>query len=146
MPTTIRGDAALRRKLAKLKNFKALVPTMVGAAKHVEQKIKKYPPSTFRNKPPTPYYIRGRGTQVSKNRNLGNSEDLLDKWTIKGMKGGMKQIVGNKVSYGLPVQGPKQVPLFKEIGWKTTDEVMKDEERFVLGQIHKKVDQILATG
>ena len=146
MPTTIRGDAALRRKLAKLKNFKALVPAVKGAAEHVEQKIKPYPRKTYRNFPPVPYYVRGKGMQVSANRNLGNSETLDKLWTVKGMKGGLQQIIGNKVSYGPRVQGPRQDALFKEIGWKTTDEVMRDEERFVLEQIHKKVDQILATG
>lgn len=142
--STITGDAELRRKLGKLKNFSGLIPTLSTAAVHVKGKIAKYPEATFRNAPPVPFYIRGRGTQVSDSHNLGNSEDLGQKWTVKGMKGGLQQIIGNNVSYGPRVQGTNQMSLFKQIGWKTTDEVMDEEEKFVLDQIKKKVDQMLA--
>ena len=144
--STITGDAELRRKLAKLKDLRSVVPAVTEAAIYVKGQIAQYPSPTFRNMPPVPYYIRGRGTQVSANRNLGNSEDLGQKWTIKGMKGGLQQIIGNIVSYGPKVQGPNQQPLFKQIGWKTTDEVMKNEDEKVLKQIKARVDIILRGG
>lgn len=146
MATTIKGDAELRRKLAKLKDLKAVVPALVEGAQHVKGKLATYPPQTEANAPPTPYYIRGRGTQTASG-NLGNSEDLGQKWTVKGMKGGLQQVIGNNVSYGPYVQGPgTQAAALKRIGWKDTDEVAKEEEETVLKQIKARVDIILATG
>ena len=146
MTSTITGDAELKRKLSKLKDFSQLYPTLMAGGIHIKGLAATYPPSGPGNMPPIPYYIRGVGMQVSEGRNLGNSEDLGPSWTATG-EGGTKVIIGNDTSYGPWVQDPqKQAAAMKKIGWKTTDDAVNEGQGKVLEEIKKKVDQILSTG
>lgn len=90
--------------------------------------IRDYPPETAANRPPTPYYIRGRGTQYA-TRNLGNSENLGKKWTVKGQ--GFKTRIGNVASYGVYAHGDRrsdgieQAQSLARIGWKKLVDIAK---------------------
>lgn len=64
--------------------------------------LKKYPPETDANRPPTPYYIRGRGMQVGGRRvpeyNTGKSEGYGTQFYIKP-QGHFSTAIGNRASY-----------------------------------------------
>jgi hypothetical protein len=157
MATVITGGAELRRKLSKLKDFKSLVPTLQGAAVHVKGKISKYPsgnqhrPQPFKTAKSRRFFfwaLRQGIIEVPYRRGQSpGSEDHGQSWTVKGMKGGLKQVIGSDTSYGRLLQkAGSQTAYHKGTGWKTTDQVMREEEAYVLTQIQKKVDQLLATG
>lgn len=79
--------------------------------------LKKYPPETDANKPPTPYYIRGRGMQY-KSRNDQKSERLGTQWYIANRNGGFITEVGNRASYADYVVGEGQAYALGRKGWK----------------------------
>jgi len=151
MGTTIRGNAELKRKLAKLKDMKQVVPAVAAASLHVKGKIAKYPRSTEANSPMArAWYQRGWGSKwrVRNGDIHGNqtSEDLGPSWTRKLDREGFSITIGNDTSYGPYVQGDKQTGFHKRHGWKDTDTVVSKEKATVLKFIHKKVDEILQRG
>ncbi len=89
-----------------------------------EQGLKRYPPATRANMPPTPYYIRGRGTQY-KYGNRGNSERLGTRWYTQAL-GGQTEI-GNTASYAPYVVGEQQAWWMTIIGWKRLRQVALDK-------------------
>ena len=87
--------------------------------------VRTYPGKTAANAPPTPYYIRGVGTETA-HGNLMNSERLGTKWVVKRERGGWNVRVGNVASYADKVHGPRQVAVMAKIGWvKLTDAAEK---------------------
>jgi hypothetical protein len=89
--------------------------------------IKKYPPETAANLPPTPYYIRGRGVQVSPKRNLLNSERYGTKFYIKRVPYGA--IIGNSASYAPYLTGTvMQAKNMARIGWRKLIDVAKQNK------------------
>ena len=87
--------------------------------------IRSYPPETAANKPPVPYYIRGRGMQVSQNRNLGNSERYGTKWNAVKTPYGAK--AGNSVSYARKLASDDQLPHLGRIGWRKLSDVATEK-------------------
>jgi hypothetical protein len=83
----------------------------------------KYPPMTDANRPPVPYYIRGRGTQTA-HGNLGNSERLGTQWYTK--PAGTGTWIGNRASYAQYVHGDEdeQAKAMAAIGWKRLIDVI----------------------
>jgi len=82
-----------------------------------EQGLKSYPPATEANAPPTPYYIRGRGTQTA-HGNLNNSERLGTQFYIDSNVGGFKTEIGNRASYAQYVIGEEQAGNMGIKGWR----------------------------
>lgn len=87
--------------------------------------LKKYPPATGANQPPTPYYIRGRGTQL-KRGNLYNSERLGTQWYVKGVDK-MNTEIGNRASYARWVSGDQQARAMGRIGWRKLKDVAEEK-------------------
>ncbi len=77
--------------------------------------LRNYPPETAANKPPTPYYIRGVGTQTQ-SRNYLNSERLGTKWNVT--RRGAEARASNPASYARYVHGEEQAAAMARIGWK----------------------------
>jgi len=158
MATTIKGDAELRRKLAKLKDLRPVVPYIEAAAVHVKGMISKYPPlanahrpQPFKTEKSKRYFfwaLKQGIIEVPYRRGQSpGSEDHGQSWTIKGMKQGLQQAIGSDTSYGPLLQDPQQQTAYhKETGWKDTDTVAKAEADDVLKEIKKGVDKILAQG
>lgn len=89
------------------------------------QGLKKYPPETAANKPPTPYYIRGRGTQY-KSYNKGNSEKYGTKFYVK--REGYGAIIGNSASYAKYLTDEKeQATHMARIGWRKLIDVAREK-------------------
>ena len=79
--------------------------------------LQTYPPETAGNQPPTPYYIRGIGTQVSYSNNKNNSERLGTRWLTSGVPYGVK--LSNSASYSGYVHGTDtQSAAMGRIGWR----------------------------
>jgi hypothetical protein len=87
--------------------------------------LQKYPPATSANMPPTPYYLRGRGTQ-NKSGNVGNSERLGTQWYTRPI-GAMGTEIGNRASYAQYVHGEEQAQAMGAIGWRQLVEVAKEK-------------------
>ena len=153
MANVITGDAELRRKLAKLKDLKSVVPVLQAATLHVKGKIAEYPEESSANKPGGPgshWYERGYGSKWMRKDGTVNgrqtSETLGRKWTIKNEKQGLRWLIGNNVSYGPYVQGDEQASIHASRHWKTTSQVIEEEEQYVLDKVKKEVDRILMSG
>ena len=82
--------------------------------------LKAYPPAGPGNRPPTPYYVRGIGTQYA-SFNKGNSEQYGKRWEVKGEGYGVR--VGNSASYAKYLAGEKQARAMEDIGWRRLWEV-----------------------
>lgn len=93
--------------------------------------LRAYPPMTAANAPPTPYYIRGRGTQLAR-RNLYNSERLGTRWYTR-QDGLYITRVGNTASYARFVHGDEQARHMAAIGWRKLGEVAREK----IGEISK---------
>jgi hypothetical protein len=105
---------------------------MLAAAQEASKKVilptmglQKYPPATDVNRPPEPYYIRGRGTQT-KSGNRGNSERLGTQWYVRAL-GRTGAEIGNRASYARWVHGEEQATAMGKIGWKKLIDVAKDK-------------------
>ena len=84
--------------------------------------IRSYPPETAANRPPTPYYIRGRGTQL-KRGNLGNSERYGSQWKEEIKPYEARAF--NSTSYGGALGGENQVDWAEGYGWKKVFSTLK---------------------
>lgn len=86
--------------------------------------LRTYPPATAANFPPTPYYIRGRGTQY-KSYNKGESERYGTKWKVSQV-GGYHTKMSNTASYGRWLAGEEQAAHMAKIGWRKILDVAID--------------------
>jgi hypothetical protein len=93
--------------------------------------LRNYPPAGAGNRPPVPYYIRGRGTQY-KNRNLHNSERYGTQFYVK--REGWSTHIGNRASYAQWLTDKdRQAKHMADIGWRKLWDVAHDK----LGSIGK---------
>ena len=102
--------------------------------------LRNYPASTSANQPPTPYYIRGRGTQY-KSRNAGGSENLGKRWTVK--RKGYSTRIGNSASYAKWVHGEEQARWMKRIGWKQLYKTFKGKKANITKIYQRMVDHTI---
>ena len=86
--------------------------------------LRVYPPATAANQPPTPYYIRGRGTQYKRGNN-GKSERYGTQFTTNQV--GTVTYIGNRASYAPYLGGEKQAQVMKNIGWRKLLDVAKEK-------------------
>ena len=94
----------------------------------LEPGLRKYPPRTKANQPPTPYYERGRGTKTA-NYLRATSENLGKQWYRKVEGSSIR--IGNRASYAKWVHGDQQAKhMSKEAkipkGWRILTEVGKE--------------------
>jgi hypothetical protein len=94
--------------------------------------LRNYPPSTPANQPPTPYYIRGRGTQYA-NSNSGSSERYGTQWNVTTR--GYTTTIGNRASYAPYVGGDKQPQHMADKGWRKLFAVA-DQKRAEIQRIY----------
>jgi len=80
-----------------------------------EQGLRKYPSMTAANQPPTPYYIRGRGTQTATGNKM-NSERFGTQFYVESKH--FSTTIGNRASYAKWVSGNEQARAMARIGWR----------------------------
>ena len=89
-----------------------------------------YPPESEANQPPTPYYIRGTGTQYA-NSNRGESKQLDTHWT-KGVvlqDNGLVGTVSNDAPYSHWVHGQTMQAWFHKLPdrkWRNVGKIASD--------------------
>lgn len=105
--------------------------------------LRNYPPETAANKPPTPYYIRGVGTQTQ-SQNYLNSERLGTKWDVT--RRGFEARISNPASYARYVHGDEQAKAMAGIGWKklydTARKKLKQITRVYQGWVNKTLRDV----
>lgn len=105
------------------------------------QGLRKYPPSTAANMPPTPYYIRGVGTQTASG-NMGNSQRLGSQWKVTPYgKVGMK--ISNDVTYAPYVHGNNQAGHMARIGWRKLEEVAREKVGAIAEIYNRWIDKLI---
>lgn len=88
--------------------------------------LKKYPPASEANRPPTPYYIRGRGMQYA-SRNDYKSERLGTQFYSEATSPTVTEI-GNRASYARYVVDLEyQAGGMRAHGWRTLAEVAEEK-------------------
>jgi hypothetical protein len=125
----VKGADILARNLTKfadeIKTTMQAAAMEAGAEVIDSKGIGQYPPPTAANAPPTPYYIRGRGTQY-KTYNKGNSERYGTKFYIK--REGYGAIIGNSASYAKYLADEKeQASHMATIGWRKLIDVAREK-------------------
>ena len=150
---TIKGLDKLLRKLDNVASLSAARNALRAGALHIKGKVDTYPPSTIANSPSNPtgrWYERGFGPRWVRKRTGGiggskTSETLGRKWTTASEAGGLRQVIGNNVSYGEYVQGEKQASFHRSRGWKTVEDIAEQEAetvvRFVQSEIEKALEE-----
>lgn len=91
-----------------------------------------YPPTHSGNMPPTPYYIRGIGTQL-KSRNVGNSQQMHARFQVKTTL--KKFDITNTARYAPYVIGDRITKRSEARGWKSLTQITRE-----------KMEEILETG
>lgn len=86
--------------------------------------LRRYPPATAANMPPTPYYVRGVGTQY-KSYNKGESQKYGSKWLVDA--DGYNTRMKNLATYGPHLGGEQQAGHMAAIGWRKILEVAKEK-------------------
>lgn len=97
--------------------------------------LQNYPDMSKGNKPPVPYYIRGRGTETALG-NLNESERLGTQFYIDRDVSNFTTKIGNRASYADDVVGDNQKAIFGIIGWRKLREVA-DEKMDLINQIYE---------
>jgi len=121
----------IEKLTANMKEFgQELQSGLEGAGQEVAREVldtpglRVYPPATSANQPPTPYYIRGRGTQY-KRGNDGRSERYGTQFTTNQV--GTVTYIGNRASYAPYLGGEKQSTVSAIHGWRRLLDVAKEK-------------------
>ena len=78
--------------------------------------LRNYPPETSANFPPTPYYVRGRGTEYGSGNDY-SSERYGSQWNVRVYAD--KVVIGNRASYAPFVGGHPPALHMSKKGWKS---------------------------
>lgn len=138
----------LERVQAGLSQYKdRIMEYMYSAVDEVSQVIldteglRKYPPETEANRPPTPYYIRGVGTQY-KSSNSGSSEKYGTQFYTEAYADGMK--IGNRASYARYLtDDEEQTAVMAEKGWRKLIEVATEKLPEIVRTMQGWVDKLI---
>jgi len=148
----VEGLDEIIRKIDSVAKLKRAVNGLRAGAVHIEGKMKQYPGSSIANSPSNPtgrWYERTYGPRWRRrDGSIGGrktSEDLRSKWTIASEASGLRQVIGNNVSYGIHVQGEKQAHFHAARGWKTTEQVAKEETDTVVNFVKSEIDKDLSS-
>lgn len=83
-----------------------------------------YPPQTSSNRPPTPFYIRGSGTQTSARHNRGNSEQMHMRFIVDAKP--LKITLSNSASYARYTIGEKPSQRMRSLGWRSMIDIARE--------------------
>lgn len=103
--------------------------------------LKAYPPSGPGNKPPTPYYVRGIGTQYA-SFNKGNSERYGSRFEVKPEPYGARIV--NDASYAQYLGGEKQARAMAAIGWRRLIDVANEKVEGIKAIYQGWTDKLLS--
>lgn len=149
--TTIKleGLKELQKKLGQLEGGKIYQGVLEAAARDVQGKTSRYPPSTEANSPNNStghWYERGYGSKwKDKDGSEGGkktSETLSKKWSVKIEK--YRANVMNTASYAPYIHGREtQVAWARERGWQTLEEVAELEIPEIERKLASNIEALL---
>jgi hypothetical protein len=102
--------------------------------------IQKYPPADSANAPPTPYYVRGVGTQYKYGNNM-KSEKYGSSWTVESKS--FYTVIGNDTSYGPYLGGDRQSRVMAARGWRKLYDVTMEKMPQIVKIFETWVDKLL---
>lgn len=106
-----------------------------------QQGVKIYPPLTAGNAPPTPYYVRGTGTQYA-SYNDNRSEQYGTRFTIETPDA--KTVISNTASYAKYLAGEfSQARRMAGIGWKKLIDAAKNTRTQMMNIYTEEVANVL---
>ena len=103
--------------------------------------LQKYPPETSANKPPTPYYIRGRGTQY-KSKNTGKSERYGTQFYVEAQSY-LQTAIGNRASYAEHLGGDKPAEAMANKGWRRLYDVAVEKTTEITAIFQRWIDKAI---
>ncbi len=145
MHIQINGVDEIRRKLGEM--TAELEDTIQAAGEESgkmllrEEGLQKYPPVTEANRPPPPYYERGRGMWINDTVNLGNSERLGTQWVIERAARYATRI-GNSASYAPYVHGIEQAHFMADKGWRRLDITAEEKIQDIIAIYQAWIDRL----
>jgi hypothetical protein len=153
MTISLEGMAPLLAKIARVEQLRRVKAAMRAAALHIQGKIATYPGPGHRPQPFKSdkqrrgffYHLRHGDIEVPYRRGSSpGSQKLGSRWTIAASNNGLTQTIGNNASYGPLVQGPQtQTAYHATTGWKTTDQVTRQEEATIVSYLEQAIRQEL---
>ena len=153
---TFKGDRKVLNRLKKVGDNKRLRAAVTAAAIHVKGKVAIYPPRKLgragnfvSNKQKRQFagMVRMGYREFPYKRGIsGRSERHGQSWTYTSAASGLSATIGSDTSYGKLLQSPKhQTEFHRAGGWKTTAEVMKEEQPEVLAFFKAELDRALSS-
>lgn len=153
---TFKGDEKVLNRLKKAGDNKRLRAAVTAAAIHVKGKVAIYPPRKLgragnfvsaRQKRQFAGMVQMGYRDFPYKRGIsGRSERHGQSWTYTTASSGLSATVGSDTSYGKLLQSPKhQTEFHRAGGWKTIEEVMKEEQPKVLAFFKAELDRALSS-
>ena len=145
----VKGMDAWIRRLQKAGDLSQLRGTMQAATLMLQNEIAEYPPESEANVPyQRRWYERGFGPRwTRRDGSMGGirtSQTLGRKWTTYVSPNGLQGVVGNNVTYGPYVQSKaKQARFHKARGWKTDEEVIKNQRPAIVQLFKGAIERLL---
>lgn len=102
--------------------------------------LHSYPDATAANAPPTPYYVRGQGTQYASYLKR-TSQKLGTQFYVQPTAYGAE--IGNRASYAEHVVGEKQAGAMAGIGWRRMIDVAEEKLDEISAVYQKWVDRLI---
>lgn len=143
----IEGLDAVAKSLGAMAD--KLPDTMQAAGREAAERVilptvglKRYPPESEANRPPAPYYERGRGTIRADGTSLGGSERLGTQWYVDRYSQ-MGVVIGNRASYAPFVNGPEQAWFHAPRGWRILDEVAEEKMQDIIDVYQAWIDRLI---
>ena len=143
MPETIIGMDHLQRKLKKLERpERSIAKGMTNYYQDIQGRAEEYPPETSANRPPAPYYVRGRGTFTGRT-NTNTSQKMSNKWVwkVQHLGGRVRLIIKNMATYSGFVIGERQQWYHSMRGWLRVDKYVKMTAPRALREVEKQIDR-----
>jgi len=149
----IEGIDAVVDKLNTIEQMRGFQAALTQVGQHVRDKIKTYPQSTEANQPRSfvsggknTWYERGYGPKwARKDGTIGGrktSEILKQSWGVQATN--TQVVIGTKVTYAPYVHdADEQASFHKRRGWKTAQQVAKEEEPAVRRFIEDYLEKLM---
>lgn len=107
--------------------------------------LKLYPPATDANQPPTPYYIRGLGTEHAGVRKPAYNDRRSERYGTQFyvQSAGYITKVGNRASYAPHLADEDQARRMAKIGWRRLIDVAEEKRTQLVAIYQAWIDKLI---
>lgn len=142
MAETIVGLEKLERKLKKLERPERTIAR--GLSKYqrsIQGRAEKYPPESVANRPPPPYYVRGRGTFTGAGyQNTSQKMSNRWDWDVQTLGRNVRLVIRNLADYSGYVIGARQQWYHAMRGWLRVDKYVEMTSPKAVDYIAEAID------